>query len=182
MPGIKIRAAREQDTEAIAHLYVYTWRTTYAGLLPDHVLIGMKPERFMFFFARALKHRSENILVCEDNTNTIVAMGSAGVNRDRGSKFAGEVYTLYVSPDHQNTGIGERMLAKLFQILARDGCSSAVVWVLALNPSRFFYEAVGGSLVGDRDEQLWGTTLKEFGYGWDDLSAAITNGRPRLQD
>jgi L-amino acid N-acyltransferase YncA len=179
---MKIRAAREQDTQAIAHLYVDTWRTTYAGLLPDHVLIGMKPERLMFFFARALKHHSEIILVCEDDTSTIVAMGSAGANRDRGSKFAGEVYTLYVSPDHQNAGIGERMLARLFQSLTNDGYSSAVVWVLALNPSRFFYEAVGGELVGDRDEQLWGTTLKEFGYGWNDLSTAIFNGRPRLQD
>ncbi len=179
---MKISTAREQDTEAIAHLYVDTWRTTYAGLLPDQVLIGMKPERFMFFFARALKHHSEIILVCEDEASGIVAMGSAGANRNKGSKFAGEVYTLYVSPDHQNAGIGERMLARLFQSLTRDGCDSAVVWVLALNPSRFFYEAVGGSLVGDRDEQLWGTTLKEFGYGWEDLSVAITNGRPRLQD
>jgi hypothetical protein len=41
--------------------------------------------------------------------------------------------------------------------------------VLADNPSRFFYERMGGKRAGERDEQLWGAKLHELAYGWDAL-------------
>lgn len=176
-----IRPALEIDTQAIADVYVETWRSTYAGTLPDTVLIGMQPEKLMISFARALKHHTEAILVAENDEAEIIAMGSAGANRDKTSKFKGEVYTLYVHPDHQNIGIGEQMLAQLFGALIKQGLNTAVIWVLALNPSRFFYEAMGGTRLGERDEKLWGTTLKEYAYGWSDLQTAISSGRPRIK-
>ena len=177
---IQIRHAREIDTQAIAEVYVETWQCTYAGTLPNHVLIGMNPQKLMISFARALKNHREIILIAERPNVGIIGMGSAGGNRDIDSEYKGEVYTLYVHPDYQNIGIGEKLLADLFFELTKLGINSAVIWVLALNPSRYFYEVMSGERVGDRDEQLWGTTLKEFAYGWNDLSTAIKNGRPRL--
>ena len=177
---IQIRHAREIDTQAIAEVYVETWQCTYAGTLPDHVLIGMNPQKLMISFARALKNHREIILIAERPNVGIIGMGSAGGNRDLYSEYKGEVYTLYVHPDYQNIGIGEKLLADLFFELTKLGINSAVIWVLALNPSRFFYEVMSGERVGDRDEQLWGTTLKELAYGWNNLSTAIKNGRPRL--
>ena len=177
---IQIRHAREIDTHAIAKLYVETWQSTYAGTLPDHVLIEMNPQKLKISFARALKNHREIILIAERPNVGIIGMGSAGGNRNLDSEYKGEVYTLYVHPDYQNIGIGEKLLADLFFELTKLGINSAVVWVLALNPSRFFYEVMSGERVGDRDEQLWGTTLKELAYGWNNLSTAIKNGRPRL--
>jgi len=174
---ITIRKAAETDAQRVAEIYVETWRTTYAGTLPDRVLVGMSSERQAISWARAIRHGGEIIYVAEDATAGVVAVGSAGANRTRNSHFAGEVYTLYVHPDFQNQGVGHRLLTRLFEELAARGMNSAVIWVLAPNPSRFFYERVGGRRVGDRDEELWGTTVREIAYGWTDLSAASTAPR-----
>src|ERR1700756_3386192 len=64
----------------------------------------------------------------------------------------GEVYTLYVESDFQNRGLGRRLLDALFRQLHADGCDTAVLWMLAANPTRFFYEGMGGEIVGVRRE------------------------------
>lgn len=173
----KVRKAIESDAQRIAEIYVETWRTTYAGTLPDRVLVGMSVERQAISWSRAIRHGEEIIVVAEDAKAGVVAVGSAGPNRTKGSHFTGEVYTLYVHPDFQNVGIGERVLQRLFEELSARGMNSAVIWVLAPNPSRFFYERVGGRRVGERDEALWGATVREIAYGWTDLAASIATRR-----
>ena len=49
----------------------------------------------------------------------------------------------------------------------------AVIWVVAQNHSRFFYEAMGGIGRTIRTEQLWKTNVATIGYEWDNLDAAI---------
>jgi L-amino acid N-acyltransferase YncA len=180
----RIRPAKEEDVQAIADVYVETWRSTYAGILPDKVLVEMSPERQMVMWARAIRHAdgpaTEQILVLEDPDAGVIGVGSGGFNRDRASTYGGEVYTLYVHPDHQNLGHGERLLAGLFDIMIAQGYDAAVIWVLKANPSRFFYEVMKGKRVGEREEKLWGTILGEIAYGWEDLEGALEVGRPGL--
>ena len=177
---IVCRPARLADTRVISEVYIDTWRSTYAGILPDQVLVGMRANKLSGSFARALKHRTEIIMVADHPEQGIIAMGSAGENRGINSAYSGEIYTLYVHPGSQNEGIGETLLAHLFGALAQAGHDSAVIWVLALNPSRFFYERMGGQRAGERREALWGTTLLEWAYGWTDLKQTIHHKRPRL--
>ena len=189
---MRIRQARTADSDAIAAIYVDTWRDAYAGVLPDRVLVNMSRRRQAADWRHALSHQSggHQILVAEAGEVSeageareagevgIAGFGSCGPARDTGLAYLGEVFTLYVDPVHQGQGIGKALLAALFQALIRQGMASAVIWVLADNPARFFYEAHGGRLVGTRDERLWGTDLREIAYGWDDL-AAPTAGRAR---
>ena len=172
---IKARIARETDFQDIAQVYIETWRDSYAGTLPDRVLIDMKKEKLVVSFSQTLQHHSEVLVVAEDTKEGIVGMGSAGRNRDRRSKYLGEVYTLYVHPSHQNKGIGKMLLSHLFCELTKFNINSSMIWVLAGNPSRFFYEVMGGKMTGVRDETLWGTALKEICYGWINLSKTIGN-------
>ena len=123
---------------------------------------------------RAIEKKGpEIIVVAEDRTGGVIGVGSCGPNRQRRSGFAGEVYTLYVHPDFQEQGNGRGLLLRLFEELSGAGLDSAVIWVLAANPSRYFYEAMGGRREGERVERLWGADLKETGYGWPDLTKAI---------
>ncbi|HXM70612.1 MAG TPA: GNAT family N-acetyltransferase, partial [Thermoanaerobaculia bacterium] len=85
----------------------------------------------------------------------------------------GEVFTLYVAPDHQNRGVGSRLLEAAFQRLGEQAIHGVMLWVLARNPSRFFYEAMGGVAVASRKERLWGVVLRELAYGWPDLARAL---------
>ena len=65
----------------------------------------------------------------------------------------------------------------VFVELQAQHLTSAIIWVLAANPSRFFYEAMGGKRVGEREEKMWGTKLREIAYGWPDLAAGLRIGR-----
>jgi L-amino acid N-acyltransferase YncA len=178
---IRTRLAQAGDAQRIAEIYIETWRTTYAGSVPDRVLLNMSDERQSIYWTRAIRSSGEIVAVAEDSESGIVAVGSAGTNRSRGNQYAGEVYTLYVLPDFQNQGIGALLLAHLFREVRAKGMNSAVIWVLAANPSRFFYEAMGGKRVGEREEEMWGVKLREIAYGWLDLDATLNAGRREVK-
>jgi ribosomal protein S18 acetylase RimI-like enzyme len=181
----KIRPAIDKDVKAIANIYVESWRSTYAGIVPDKILIEMSVERQMAMWARAIHNieglKREKILVIEEENSGVIGVGSCGFNRDRVTVYSGEVYTLYIHPDYQGKGYGEQLLAGLFNIMIAREYNTALIWVLALNPSRFFYEVMGGKRLSEREEKLWGTVLTEVSYGWDDLARALKNGRPNLK-
>ncbi len=173
-----IRNAIPADAEAIARIHVDTWRSTYAGIIPDRVLVGMSASSQQAQWARQLRGRrgGEFALVAQDSEHGVIGFGSAG--RARGdAPYQGEVFTLYVHLDCQGQGIGQRLLSGLFEGLRERGMSSAVVWVLAMNPARFFYEAMGGARSAEREERIWGELLPEFAYGWATLD--ITAGAAR---
>jgi ribosomal protein S18 acetylase RimI-like enzyme len=85
----------------------------------------------------------------------------------------GEVYTLYVEPDFQNRGLGRRLLDALFRQLRADGCDTAVLWMLAANPTRFFYEGLGGVRVGERVDTMAAVDVEEVAFAWHDLEAPL---------
>ena len=164
-----IRAARRDDAETIGHIHVETWRDSYAGLLPDDCLVRMSAEIEGGRWARALR-RGERALVAELDAGAMVGFGSCGRAANRMLPFSGEVFTLYVLPGYQGRGIGRALLHGLFETLGSAGYGSAVIWVLQANPSRYFYEAMGGRHVADREERVWGRLIGQAAYGWESLS------------
>ena len=144
-----VRPARLEDARAIARIEVETWRSTYAGMLPDRVLLNMSERRQTGSWASFLRHRPEDVLVAQNN-GSIVGFGNCGTQRDSTIRFAGEVYTLYVAPDQQSNGFGRSLLVGLFQRLVNTGHATALVWVVRANPGRFFYERLGGQQIMHR--------------------------------
>ena len=66
------------------------------------------------------------------------------------------------------------------------GYRCSFLWVLRDNPSRYFYERVGGKVVAERRERMWGCTVDQICYGWSDLTQAIDRSahtrKPRMDD
>ncbi len=170
-----VRQAYPSDAQVIARIHVETWRATYAGLLPDRVLANMREQNHRASWNNLLmrQHAREIVLVAEAARTGVVGFVSAGRSRSSIERYAGEVYTLYVAPDFQNQGIGTRLLESAFQRLDAEELRGVMLWVLARNPSRFFYEAAGGIAVATRKERLWGAVLREIAYGWPDLARAL---------
>jgi GNAT superfamily N-acetyltransferase len=169
---VTIRAACSGDGEAIGRVYVETWRTTYAGMVPDNVLIEMREAIQAARWSGVIERGRDLVKVAEDARLGVVGMAGGGRAR-RGSGFAAEISTLYVLPDVQGAGVGRGLVAGMFRAFRGAGLNSAIIWVLAPNPARFFYEAIGGARVGEREERLWGADLPEIAYGWRDLGAAL---------
>jgi hypothetical protein len=49
--------------------------------------------------------------------------------------------------------------------------------MLARNPTRFFYEGLGGERVGERVDTMGGTDVDEIAYAWRDLGAPLIRRR-----
>ena len=70
----------------------------------------------------------------------------------------------------RNKGIGRKLFRAVTERLLRTGMRSMLVWVLADDPSRRFYEALGGQPLGDvRRVEIGGQRLDEMVYGWDEI-------------
>jgi len=171
---ISLRAARPLDAPAIAKVYVETWRVTYAGLVPDDYLVGLSEERQAAAWRKLLTRSGEfeSVMVAEaPGGGPLVGFGSYGRARPSGLSYGGEIYTLYVAVDWQGQGIGRRLLSGLFGALVEARVSDAFLWVLTGNPTRFFYEAMGGERAATRQEAFAGALLDETAYAWPDLKA-----------
>src|SRR5271165_3128355 len=96
-----VRPARLEDAKAIARIEVETWRSTYAGMLPDRVLVNMSERRQIASWASFLRHRPEDVWVAMAGDH-VVGFGNCGTQRDNTIRFAGEIYTLYVASDQQS--------------------------------------------------------------------------------
>ncbi len=178
-PMIKIRKATAGDANAITRVHVDTWRDTYAGIIPDRILIGMSHRRHCAEWSVVLgKRRGGNlVMVAEDSRAGVVGFGSCGRARYANLPYDGEVHTLYVLTDYRGQDVGKRLLGGLFDALLERGSRSALIWVLADNPSRFFYQAMGGTWVAVRTERLRGTSLPAMAYGWRDLKQGVSRQR-----
>ena len=184
-PMTKIRRARTSDAGAIGRVYVETWQSAYPGLLPDAMLARMSDVRQSAWWSRALgdPRESRGIFVADDEDMGVVGFGSCGPVReipeglDGTETRVGEVYTLYVEADFQNQGLGRRLLDAMLRQLQADGYDTAILWMLADNPARFFYEGLGGALVGRRADRMAGTHVEEVAYAWRDLDAPLIRRR-----
>jgi len=186
---IRIRRASRHDAAAIGRVHVETWQAAYAGLLPDAMLVAMSDVRQSAWWSQLLKDPAEarGVFVADDRDMGVVGFGSCGPVRDPPEGLpegldgrelkVGEVYTLYVEPDFQNLGLGRKLLGALFRQLQADRCDTAVLWMLAENPTRFFYEGLGGERVGERIDTLGGTDVDEIAYAWRDLRAPLIRRR-----
>jgi ribosomal protein S18 acetylase RimI-like enzyme len=130
-----VRAARLIDAETIARIEVETWRTTYAGMLPDRVLLNMSERRQTASWSHFLRHRPDDVRIAHTAKGSVTGFGNCGAQRDHALDFAGEIYTLYVLPDQQGQGAGRALLTALFARLVATGHGSALVWVVGGSPA-----------------------------------------------
>ncbi len=172
MDEIAIRAARPGDAGMIARLDVETWRATYAGVLSANYLVGLSERRREIGWRMAILREPRDIRIAVDRSGAIRGFGSCGPSRSE-RNFPGEVFTLYVSPDWQNLGVGRRLLIALFRRLVASGLDAGIVWVLRDNPSRFFNERLGGRLVSHKPIAVGGAAVEVLAYGWPDLPAYL---------
>ena len=179
---LRFGPARIKDAAAIARIHVTAWRATYAGMLPDAYLVQMSARQLQQHWRQVLSQhdRQERVVVAAAEVNgqrKVVGFGSCGPSRFQSLPYAGEVYTLYLLPDWQGLGLGRPLLQSLFAALLRSDCAGAVIWVLSANPSRYFYEALGGRRVAERQEDFAGARLPVTAYAWPDLSGWLSRQR-----
>ncbi len=99
----------------------------------------------------------------------IVGFASSGPEREHDPVYHGELYAIYVLDSHQRQGVGRNLVRATAQQLWECGFDSMLVWVLAENPSRGFYEKLGGRYLREKVITIGNVDLPEVAYGWPDI-------------
>lgn len=169
-----IRPATPADAAAITWAHVEGWRTTYRGIVPDEYLDGLSVEQRRTVWERRLAHPDPGhvTFVAEDESGRVFGFADGGHNRDAetAERYAGELLALYLLPETRRQGAGARLFRAVAGALAANGMPGMLVWVLAENPSRAFYERMGGHFVREAPITIGGAALVEVAYGWDVLT------------
>jgi len=173
-----IREATAADAPAIARVHVESWRTTYRGIVPDDVLANLSVERRARGWAERLGKPGgpEFVYVAEDDTEAVVGFASGGPEREGDRRYTGELYAIYLLADQQGKGIGRQLARIVAERLATMGHDAMLVWVLAANPARHFYAALGGLPVREKAITMGDVSLTEVAYGWTDIRAIRQHG------
>jgi ribosomal protein S18 acetylase RimI-like enzyme len=159
-----IRPSTEADIDEIAALSVRTWQAGYAGIVPADHLASLDPVARAQNLRTRPKTPGSQTLVAEDDGNLVGFVTFGPYREDDGEidRAAGELYAIYVSPDHWGQGTGRRLLSMARGRLKADGYPDMRLWVLAENTNaRRFYERMG--LAADGTTQTWtprGTTVE----------------------
>lgn len=170
-----MRRAEISDAAGIARISVDTWRSAYAGIVPDEYLASLsyetREERWRFALERS--SAATSIYVAESRSGGIVGFASCGPERTDDPEYRGELYTMYVAPAAQGKGVGRMMCSSVANDLKERGLGSMLVWALEQNPSRRFYEALGGREIRSKEVVIGGKPLTEVAYGWKSLDSLI---------
>ena len=105
-------------------------------------------------------------------------IGFATATRARGPNVGerlgeGEIETLYVLDDWRERGVGRRLMRAAAGHLAEIGCRSAYLWVLRENPSRWFYERLGGRAVAEGVILVDCQPVPKMAYVWDPIEQLL---------
>ncbi len=173
-----IREAHAVDAAAIARVHVDSWRTTYAGILPSDFLASLSYENREQTWSRALSAsgRRSSVHVAEDGDGRIVGFASGGPEREGDPAYKGELYAIYVLAQCQRRGIGSRLAGAVVRRLVEQDIDSMLLWVLADNPSRAFYETLGARRIREKAAKVGGMEVTEVAYGWSSLQHLATLG------
>jgi GNAT superfamily N-acetyltransferase len=172
---IEIRRARAGDAPGIAAVHVSTWRSAYAGVLPEKFLAKMSVARLTGQYDRAIRMGfGVHVAAAARPLSTPVILGFCTARRSRNDALGeGEVETLYVLDDWQDRGLGGQLLRVTGKYLAGLGCRSLYAWVLRDNPAGYFYQRLGGKRVAVSVTQVGGEEIPQTAYAWDPIETLL---------
>jgi GNAT superfamily N-acetyltransferase len=175
MSDLRVREALLDDAAGIARVHVESWRATYRGIVPDQVLAELSYGAGEDYWRRVLTRVTDRdfVYLAEDEQARIVGFAFGGPERTGDSVYTGELHAIYLLPDYQRQGLGRCLTLAVVDRLEQLGLRSLLVWVLADNPSRRFYEALGGQSVRAQQVEIGGAQLEEVAYGWLDAPTMV---------
>ena len=162
-----VRQAREEDAEAIAHVHVQSWRTSYVGIVPDAYLNSLDELLRVKLWQEWLKGGA--LVLVAEREGQVVGFAHGGANREALEDCDAELYSIYLLREAQGRGIGTRLLRATAEELMERGFRSMALWVLERNPARNFYEKMGARFAASKVIEIGGARLMEVAYIWGDL-------------
>jgi GNAT superfamily N-acetyltransferase len=167
-----VRPAVLQDARAIAQVHVESSKTTYKRIFSESLLGRLSVEDRSRKWHEALANPDPKFVTlvgCDDHQE-VVGFVCGGAERTGRLGCDGELHAIYLLRIAQRQGLGSLLVRRFASELRSLGFTSMAVWILARNPSRKFYEALGGKVISKRKIERGGETFEEIAYRWSDWS------------
>lgn len=158
-----IRPAILADIPALARINVDTWRSNFAGIIPDDFLANMSYEKYQGFERGFIS--GKYFYYVAEIKNEITGYACVIKNSVKPEyTSSGELKMIYVKKDFQNMGIGKKLFKKATTYLHENGCTSMIALTLKASQAPLFYSAMGGVVCDERKEIVGGKELDEICY------------------
>jgi hypothetical protein len=161
-----VRPARAGDAESLVRVQVASWRSGFAGIVPDELLSELTGEQAQQVWRERWREAVTNpptsrhrvlVAVAPRDVVGFVSAGPA-TDADRWPGTDGELYELRLDPEVSGaSGVsgehGSRLLHAAADTLAEDGFHTLSIWVLEADCElRSFLESSGWAADGARAE------------------------------
>ena len=166
---IRVRPAQPTDAAGIAAVHVPAWRSAYAGILPDNLLTRLSLPRQALHYQHCIM-TGHAAFVAEADGRVV---GFVTADRARSKLAEGEIETLYVLDDWRDRGLGRVLIQRAAARLAEGGCRSVFVWVLRDNPSKWFYQRLGGKPAAESQVMVGGVPIPQMAYVWEPIELLL---------
>lgn len=142
---ITLRDAAPGDLEAVATLFLRCWRESYAEVLPAGAIAVFDETGARELWRPALeapRPGTRGVVALDDGR----VVGVIRMGRDPDEPEVAHVFSLYVDPDAQGSGVGGRLLGEADAWFQGQGLSDATLWSFEANErARAFYARHGWS-------------------------------------
>ncbi|MDE0375916.1 MAG: GNAT family N-acetyltransferase [bacterium] len=175
---MRIRTAELRDADSLARVHVDSWRSTYAGILPDEFLAGLSYRDRESFWEQVLTTARPTVsnFLAETASGYVVGLAGGGPERTGNETYVGELYLVYLLEQYQRRGLGRLLVSAVAERLVADGFESMLLWVAKDNhPACRFYEALGGEPIDSRTIDIAGAGIAEVAYGWQQVADLLTD-------
>jgi len=152
---MKTRTATTSDASAIASVHVQAWQEAYRHILPATYLSSMSiPDRTRSW--QQILTKNESTTLVSESGGVVTGFVSYGHCRDpQSAPSRGEIWAIYVAPEHWRKGAGRALLSIALANLAASGFDETALWVLSDNERGIdFYKSQGFGAVPDSQKMF----------------------------
>ncbi|WP_319774321.1 N-acetyltransferase [Breoghania sp.] len=168
--AVTVRPAIAEDIELLADIHDAAWRNAYRGILPGVELERLLGRRGVSWWDAAIRYKMRILVI--DVCGATAGYATFGHTRLKHLPFPGEIYELYMDPDHQGLGFGRKLFSATRAALRAAGMPGFAVRVLKENEqAQAFYEAMGGLLYDESVERIGRSDVSVLIFGWTDRPA-----------
>lgn len=158
-----VRHMHKEDIPVVARAQAAAWRKAFRGILSDPYLEALTVEQFEASWRDIIERSYRTNLVVEQAGAVVGFVGFGPAPKDEAAgQNLGEIYGIYVHPDHWRSGAGGALLSEALARLGQAGFARVILWTMRDNlAARRFYEKNGfvldevySRISARRDEQF----------------------------
>lgn len=157
-----IRLATQADITQIAAVHVQSWRETYQGLAKSEILATLNVVQKIHIWTQVFQDDNHCLLVYEKDQKILGFLDGYLPKQKR----TAEIRAFYLLKSIQKQGIGRELFKRFYQCIDVEKYDALTLEVFDQNPSRYFYEKLGATLVQVEDAENYGDGLKICHYQW----------------